>query len=343
MMTEKIGGWLVGIAGLLSAMGFTSPVYAETIEVSDSRTTFEYKGITYRILNDQVEPITLTVESVDAKLTGELTLAEELSISGLDASGKIRKAIVLRIGDKAFSRSSITKVSLPSTITGIGSEAFSYSNIEEIEMQEGILNIGVSAFKGAHIREIKVPESAVMLDYGCFMGNFFDLEKVYLPSTLRALGGSVFEASGEIKDIYSYAVEPPIASDSDFGMQTKYSGGDPMPEVPSGPSKYGCVIHVPEEYVELYKNASGWNNFVNIVALDTSDANAILSEADETIYYVAGGNLSVNANPGDEVAVYDANGICLQRKGFVESGTFHFSGSGIYILSVNNKSVKIAM
>lgn len=71
-----------------------------------------------------------------------------------------------------------------------------------------------------------------------------------------------------MKDLYCYATEPPIASGIDFG----YVENDNYLMLSGELRPYQCVLHVPEESVELYANAPGWKYFRNrIVPITPSE------------------------------------------------------------------------
>ncbi len=335
--------WIFRALITLCAMMIGFPLRSEGVILEAIEDSFEYQGVKYEILNKFVDPITLQVSGVDNTLTRELILPEEIEITIQNPiNGRTTTGVIIRIREGAFENSSLEKLVMPSTVTGIGSSAFSRSNINEVTLPEGLLNIGAYAFRFTHLESIEIPESTVLLDYGCFMGNYYDLKKVTLPSTLRVLCGNVFTHCSAIQDVFCYAAEPPIAHDSDFAVG---KWGETDYDIPYGPDLWSCKLHVPESSIHLYQEAEGWKNFQNIVAIDDSQVTVEENLAsDENISFtIENGLLSVKAAPGDSIAIYDLSGVCLKQVTYSEESFFKYSAQGIYILTVNGKNTKIVL
>lgn len=335
------------IALILMGVIITLTLNAQSIEIQSEETEFEYQGITYEVLDPYAAPMPLAVINAGEELTGEITLPEEFTISWKYANITV-KAYIVRIEDNAFMQSKVSSITLPSSVTGIGDRAFKSPKLSKINMNDGILNLGAFAFSRSYLNEVTIPESTIMIDYGCFESAKY-LTKVYLPSTLMALAGGVFRFCDEITDIYCLSKNPPKANDSDFGCDAAGTGYL-MPDCNKGPYTELCVLHVPQESIELYKNAPGWMNFRNIVALTEDDIISSAETIKESVsnptqidYSLTDGELTVAALPGDKIAVYDSNGLCLKKASFSTSDTFFYKGSGIVILNVNNNSVKVAL
>ncbi len=122
---------------------------------------------------------------------------------------KIGKDTVTSIGSAAFSgawylskriakevcefrEKSITKITLPETITTIGEYAFYYCrSLKEVNIPNGVKVIENSAFRQTAIDVLELPGSVERLaDYSLSVGNF---KEVKLPQSLAEIGKSAFQ------------------------------------------------------------------------------------------------------------------------------------------------------
>lgn len=83
--------------------------------------------------------------------------------------------------------------------------------------------------------------------------NSTDLTRLILPETLTNVSHTVFANCNALKVLQLNCIDPPVVDlDEDGGF----------PDI-----KYTCKLVVPTNSIELYLNATGWNEFVNIVPL----------------------------------------------------------------------------
>lgn len=272
-----------------------------------------------------------------------VTIPEEMMIDG---EGELfrgeRPTIIERIGHKAFWGSRLKSIKIPSSVRRIGDRAFSDSSLENVEFSEGLIYLGDNAFSNNDILEsIKLPESLRFIDYACF-SSCIALKEVELPSTLISLGGFTFHYCGAIENIYCNAVVPPSADDSDFGI-VHYQGW-PVFEYPETPNFYYCVLHVPSGSEDLYKNAPGWKNFHNIVAIADNNTHKEEINADLPFEYnINGHTVTIPCNQNDIISVYDTAGICQTKSLITKTSEFKYTGTGVNIIYKNGKSIKIAL
>lgn len=271
-----------------------------------------------------------------------ITIPEDITIDG---EGWLylgeRPAIIEKIGYESFYNSALRNIKIPSSVRRIGKSAFESASLVKVEFSKGLIFIGEKAFAhNAELESIELPQSLRFLDYACF-SNCYSLKKIDLPSSLISLGGFTFRYCGSIEDIYCRAEIPPTADDTDFGIvhNTDY----PQLEKPETPNFNNCVLHVPAGCEDMYRNASGWNNFKNIVEIDDkTDIEEIVSDADIPCY-VANHTLTIPCKPNDIVSIYDASGVCLKKTIISTESEFKYSGNGIIIVSLNDKTSKIAL
>ena len=252
-----------------------------------------------------------------------------------------REGIIEEINENAFYHSNLTSVVLPKGLKHIGKNAFAVSkHLGNIEIPEGVLTIGEGAFCECPLKEVEIPESVIFIGWQAFAG-CSSLKRVTLPSTLSALGGRTFDGCFFLKDIYCYATIPPAAQNSDFGYLYHSEWYWPTSE-PHGPLDAGCTIHVPEESIDLYKNAPGWNLFHKIVGISPTEVEELETlQSNDVNFLIEDDGVTLLGEEGDAFTICDESGIILDSGNFSTSGAYYHKGSGIRIIKVNDNSVKV--
>ena len=191
---------------------------------------------------------------------------------------------VRTIGDYAFSNMKFSSLSLPDGLEYIGDGAFTpktlciYAQRREqclpcpIQLPSTLKTIGNACFFGCGIEgELTIPAQVPVIGEKAFSTNFLtkvmctgqleeigseafadnnELTHVVLPRYLDVIGNRAFSGCGSLRSIVCLAPEPPTLG-SDVWQDVE------MDKV---------VVEVPEDAVELYRNADGWRTFRNITA-----------------------------------------------------------------------------
>ena len=110
-------------------------------------------------------------------------------------------------------------------------------------LERGITGIGNNAFNG-----------------------FVKLGKIELPSTLSSIGANAFAGCRKLYDIYSYAVEPPVAEKTSF-------------------ANYNVYLHVPCDNLRDYQMDAVFGTFKYIQCMSATDTEQV--SADETTDHAA--------------------------------------------------------
>ena len=120
------------------------------------------------------------------------------------------------------------------TLEGTGAmENFSdspwrYANPSKVVIGDGITTIGMRAFESC-----------------------MSLSSVTIPSSVTSIGEDAFRYCIRVREIQSFAENPPACGDNAFGSMNKTE----------------CVLYVPANSIEAYKAATGWNEFPKYEAL----------------------------------------------------------------------------
>ena len=174
------------------------------------------------------------------------------------------------IGQIAFGNCglSISDFSFPERIASIGGGAFQGNYISgKIEMpnylsvlESGTFDFWIGAanvsgvFSGTDVEEFIAGDNLTYIGKMAFM-NCHQLKKVYLGKNTDYIDKWAFGACSSLQTLTCMAVDPPTihaeAFVNDWGESIYFDK---------------CVLQVPEQSIELYRNANGWREFQNITA-----------------------------------------------------------------------------
>ncbi len=151
-----------------------------------------------------------TITHCDEYLTGEFSVPSELS-----------GCPVVAIGDRAFIKSQLSKLTIPESINYIGDEAFAFSSIETYIGVENVSHIGKYAFAASPVRSIALPQTMEEIPEGLFMcATFNDYSKLFLPYSAKKIGAFAFYGIPSTMDI---VLPPNITEIGDAAFALSYS------------------------------------------------------------------------------------------------------------------------
>ena len=107
---------------------------------------------------------------------------------------RIQRLPVTTIGSSAFSGSSLTSVTIPSSVTAIGNYAFyDCSKLTDITIPSSVTTIGDYAFKDCKsLTSVTIPSSVTTIGRSAFSGS--GLTSVTIPSAVTAIGNNAFKS-----------------------------------------------------------------------------------------------------------------------------------------------------
>lgn len=145
---------------------------------------------------------------------------------------------VTAFGDGCFENYGfITSITIPSSVTSLGKVCFEYCNgLTSIIIPSSVTSLGERCFSGCSgLISITLPSSVTSLGKYCF-GGCSGLTSITIPSSVNYLGSFCFDSN--LERIYFKGKKPYHISAAEI------------------PTK--CIIYVPAEYLQDYKDALGF-------------------------------------------------------------------------------------
>ena len=164
------------------------------------------------------------------------------------------------IGEDAFYNASIPfQITLPSHLKMLEKGAFHDAKIEgELVIPESCEAIGEFAFAGNNFTKITLPQRLEMISAESF-NNLTSLTYINIPKYVDYIGDYAFSGDVALQTIICLNPEPPALGTNPFGP-----GGGWGYYVSESVDFDKCILQVPEQSVEKYRNTEGWKQFKNI-------------------------------------------------------------------------------
>ena len=170
-------------------------------------------------------------------------------------------------------------------ITHVAISGFWGAYMREFPYWDNLVEIGINSFNGTQLTFVKIPEGC-SVGKDAFLSNR-KLQTIELPKDCRDNISEVFIGSENVQLIRIAATVPPVLS-RDWAAKVAEN----------------CVLEVPDESLELYRNAEYWKNFSEII---TSGVETV--EASRFSAIGLSGSLRVNSVK--EATVFDMQGTRL--------------------------------
>lgn len=213
-------------------------------------------------------------------------------------------------------------IQLPEGMTSVGSYAFSGCiNLSAVAFPSTLITIGEYAFRGCPLVSVSLPEHLISIRANAFDYNS-SLTELRIPSSVESIGGGAFSNCPNLKDIYTYTVQPISINSNTFS------------------SYAAATLHLPTQGFNDYYSSPTWGQFPELVAFDEpykyfyiTDDFVLLSgkrfEAPEDE------DLDINAHAGSSITI---EGETEQEVGNID---IHDDGNaGASIIPDNNLTAK---
>jgi hypothetical protein len=109
---------------------------------------------------------------------------------------------VIRIGNNAFSKTEITSVKIPDSVTNIGGEAFyGCNNLTSVTIPDSVIEIRMSAFQNCtNLKSVNLPNNLIVFGPRIFKG-CSKLENITIPDSVYLIGNMAFQDCDSLKSI----------------------------------------------------------------------------------------------------------------------------------------------
>ena len=123
----------------------------------------------------------------------------------------------------------------------------------EYTIPSGVTKISVRSFEGSKPTKIIIPEGVLHIGFEAFT-NMFGLKEINIPASITKIEGGAFAYNQNLTSVSANRIIPlPL-----------YGYG-----VFDGINKSTCILYVPGGSSELYRNATEWKDFQNIIEYTT--------------------------------------------------------------------------
>ena len=111
-------------------------------------------------------------------------------------------ASLTSIGIRAFERSGLTAITLPSNLTSIGEWAFYLCNrLTSIDIPDSVTTLGAQAFLNAgSLTDVSLSDSLAVLEYGVFSG-CTELTDISLPNSINSIKSRAFNGCSKLRTV----------------------------------------------------------------------------------------------------------------------------------------------
>lgn len=225
--------------------------------------SFAHAGLTEYAIPDGVTAIGERAFTYCTKLTS-ITIPDSVTEIGWNAFYNCSKLESIDIPDSvtlihqgAFEMCSLKNgVTLPKELKVIYSNTFKYCDFTSITIPESVIRIDSNAFaECSYLTSVAIPDSVASVGEEAFY-NCSRLENVTIGSGVTSIGNNAFDGCSRLASVYCKPTEVP-------------TGGKDMFQLYNSIYDVCCVIYVPAESKNLYKEATNWSCYVpNIVGYD---------------------------------------------------------------------------
>ena len=142
---------------------------------------------------------------------------------------------------------------IPNSVTIIGNNAFAgCRGLTEVTIGNSVEIIGELAFAGCNLTSVIIPISVMSFGRRAFA--CYGLTSVTIGSSVTSIGFEAFDVGDSLTEIINLATTPQTINEYTF-YYIWYN-------------TTVVTLHVPAASVDAYKTATGWKDFVNIVAIE---------------------------------------------------------------------------
>ena len=252
----------IGSGAFANCSGLTNVTIPNSVKSIELRAFSGCSGLTSVHINDISAWCGITFESYESN---PLAQAHHLYLNDTEIKNLVIPNSVTTINDYAFSGcSGLTSVTIPNSVTSIGYLAFDGCaglisviwNVKECD--EGYYN---SLFSKCPVESFVFGNGVEVIPNG-ICRNLNKLTEITISSSVKTIKGSggwepgAFEGCTNLTKIVNYGQTPANVYSAAF----------------DGVDKFRCVLYVPKNSIDMYKNAAVWRDFYYVEPLENLEA-----------------------------------------------------------------------
>ena len=228
---------------------------------------------------------------------------------------------------QGFSKTSLTSIKLPTSVTSITDGDFAYCNsLTSFTIPNLVDSIGSGAFNNCtSLTSINIPNSVYRIGEGTF--NNCRFTSIIIPNSVNHIGNGAFGNCSHLTTIYAQN-STPVNLSNVLGVFL-------------GVNTTTCTLYVPIGSKVNYQAAAQWKDFTNIVEISTTDVKTINSN---NIKFFSGKSfIRAEFDGKAKVEVYNLSGILLKQAHATNTFTVDNLNAGLYIIKVNGGAYKVVL
>jgi hypothetical protein len=228
------------------------------------------------LIDSDAKTATVMPLSDDQKYSGDIVVPEKVKASdgaeypvtalGENAFKECTKlasvtipSSVTSLGDYCFSNcSGLTGITIPSSVTSLGNWCFAKcKKLTNITLPDNITKFGELCFAESGLTRITIPSSIKQISNYCFY-RCRNLTSVNIPSSVTSFAGQCFKDCNNLPSITISSSVTSLGQDCLGGCSSlksaTFKGKMPWYTIDCG-LYASCVLHVPQAYLQDYKDA----------------------------------------------------------------------------------------
>lgn len=253
---------------------------------------------------------------------------------------------------ECFASSSISKIEIPTTVTGMDGGVFSAcANLESAIMPDELDSVAPGTFFNCQkLAKVNIPKNAKKIGYNSF-AQCFGLTKVVVPDKVETIETGAFRTAnnpmiqGKIDTLILGAKLSKIEADAFLGQNviTYIQCNNSVPAECDSNGVFMTNVHnkalvdVPTGTLNAYKSAKIWRLFKNWREFNPTQSVTTISNDNNDIEYTLEEG-AIEFRGEGQVAVYSVTGNCIYTG---QARRIEVPQSGIYILYCNGKTAKV--
>ncbi|MCM1224452.1 MAG: leucine-rich repeat domain-containing protein [Lachnospiraceae bacterium] len=252
---------------------------------------------------------------------------------GLDFEVTIPEGVTV-IGENAFAKSGVKKITLPKTVKRLGKRSLSSNRLTSVKLNKGLEEMGEECLYWTDIKTLTIPDTVTTIGDRAF-GKSRELTKIKIGKGVTSIGSSILIGSRKLKEITGkYATDDHLALIFEDRF-VAYAAKDPLESysIPDGVKIIGrgafnCAlnlkeIHIPDSVCDIEPQAFSATGIRKFIGKFTTEDNRCVIVGNR---FIAFHNIPLGQGPESLTVPENVTEICDEacyNVGYLESVELH--------------------